>query len=95
MDPVSYCIGKYFEAEVVGLVQQQAGKGWGSLPGCALRATNAGGWSQPRGRFSFYGALKSILLKNVPQSCAECNLKCSGKNDHKILNVTLRSFRFG
>ena len=31
LDPVSYCIGKYFEAEVVGLVQQQAGKGWGSL----------------------------------------------------------------
>ena len=29
--PVSYCIGKYFEAEVVGLVQQQAGKGWGEL----------------------------------------------------------------
>ena len=31
LDPVSYCIGKYFEAEVVGLVQQQAGKGWGEL----------------------------------------------------------------
>ena len=48
LDPVSYCIGKYFEAEVVGLVQQQAGKGWGSLPGCALRATNAlGGGANP------------------------------------------------
>ena len=52
-----------FEAVASGLVQQ-AGKGWGTKA-CARQQWGAEGWSQPRGRSSFYGDFNFLSFLKI------------------------------